>query len=210
MTHQLTTIESVNRFVFAGDSTFTLRSLKTGVRLTFKVEASKDGKVHFVRVLNGRDNTSDFAYLGYFRGPDYTHGNKSNITSEAPSAKAFSFFVSCLRKGQLHSSLEFYHEGRCGRCDRKLTTPDSVLTGIGPECAEIMGISQVKSPKVKKEQPSGLTLILDSGEGRGEGSGEGRGDGKARKEQKASSWNVRLQEILDEVSQKAIEGVSLR
>jgi len=26
-------------------------------------------------------------------------------------------------------------EGRCIRCNRKLTHPDSILSGIGPECA---------------------------------------------------------------------------
>jgi hypothetical protein len=173
MTHQLTTLEAINCFAFAGNSTFTLRSLKTGARFTFKVEASEDGKVHFIKVLTGQNNEGDFAYLGFFKGPDYSHGKKSKITSEAPSARAFQFFSDCLRKGKLHPSLEVYHEGKCGRCNRKLTTPASVLTGIGPDCAEIMGIQQVQPPKCEEVE------------------------GKAKR------WNNRLQAILDGVAEQA-------
>jgi hypothetical protein len=54
MTHQLTTLEAINCFAFAGNSTFTLRSLKTGARFTFKVEASEDGKVHFISLPSVR------------------------------------------------------------------------------------------------------------------------------------------------------------
>jgi hypothetical protein len=151
MTHQLTTVEAINQFVFAGNSTFTLRSLKTGARCTFKVEASEDGKVHFIKVLTGPDNSSDFQYLGFYKGPDYSHGKKS----------------------KLHPSLEVYHEGKCGRCNRKLTTPASVLTGIGPDCAEIMGIQQVQPPKCEEVE------------------------GKAKR------WNNRLQAILDGVAEQA-------
>jgi hypothetical protein len=35
---------------------------------------------------------------------------------------------------------EVYHEGRCGRCNRKLTVPESIETGLGPECASKLGL----------------------------------------------------------------------
>jgi hypothetical protein len=31
--------------------------------------------------------------------------------------------------------VEFWHEGKCCRCGRKLTVPASIASGIGPECA---------------------------------------------------------------------------
>jgi hypothetical protein len=31
-----------------------------------------------------------------------------------------------------------HHEGRCGRCGRTLTVPESIESGIGPECAKKM------------------------------------------------------------------------
>jgi hypothetical protein len=52
------------------------------------------------------------------------------------SVKAFDWFfnnrVSC--NTDLPESVEFFHEGRCGKCGRKLTTPESVTAGFGPEC----------------------------------------------------------------------------
>ena len=33
---------------------------------------------------------------------------------------------------------EMLHEGRCGRCARRLTVPASVASGIGPECAKMV------------------------------------------------------------------------
>lgn len=30
-------------------------------------------------------------------------------------------------------------EGKCGRCARRLTTPESVQLGFGPECAKLLG-----------------------------------------------------------------------
>jgi hypothetical protein len=30
--------------------------------------------------------------------------------------------------------LEVWHEGRCGACGRRLTVPESIERGLGPEC----------------------------------------------------------------------------
>jgi hypothetical protein len=32
------------------------------------------------------------------------------------------------------------HAGKCGRCGKMLTTPDSLERGIGPECWSLMGL----------------------------------------------------------------------
>ena len=34
-------------------------------------------------------------------------------------------------------NLRVYHEGKCCRCGRTLTTPESIKKGIGPECEAI-------------------------------------------------------------------------
>jgi hypothetical protein len=33
------------------------------------------------------------------------------------------------------AGFDVHHEGKCGRCGRKLTVPESVKSGFGPECA---------------------------------------------------------------------------
>jgi hypothetical protein len=40
----------------------------------------------------------------------------------------------------LKDGYEIRHVGKCGRCGRTLTDPDSINRGIGPDCAEMMGI----------------------------------------------------------------------
>jgi hypothetical protein len=40
---------------------------------------------------------------------------------------------------ELPGGYKIHHEGRCGKCGRLLTVPESVETGIGPECAKRMG-----------------------------------------------------------------------
>lgn len=134
--HQLTTVADVLRFMLAGNATITLVSKKTGVRFTYKVRLKDEGMPHFVSLLSGPDNEGDFCFLGsIFNGADYRHGKKARITSDAPSAKAFAWFASQVLSGKLPEQVEVWHEGRCGRCGRKLTVPESIENGIGPECA---------------------------------------------------------------------------
>lgn len=128
---------AILRFMLAGNATFTLVSKKSGTRFTFRVRDGGDtGPRHFVSMLNGPSNEDDFAFLGtIFRMSDYRHGKKSRIDVAAPSARAFAWFFGNLVRGYVSPTVEFWHEGKCGRCGRKLTVPESVSTGFGPECA---------------------------------------------------------------------------
>lgn len=167
----LTTWEAVEEFIFAGNATFTLVSLKTGVRFTYKVRVKKedverlaweeDVRLHavehgneleygpsfttsdvayFVNLLRGPDNTADFAYMGVVRKdpPRFFWTQASGkVSRNAPAHKALVWMLDAMRcrRDVLGSSLEVWHEGRCGRCGRKLTVPESIAAGLGPECA---------------------------------------------------------------------------
>ena len=155
MNAQLTTIEAVKNFVFAGSATVTLRSKKTGERFTYKIKASDDGECHFVKYLRGPANERDYAYLGYIRkNKRYAHGGlKAHAGPNTPVAVAFEFFGECLWQGKLSRHLEVFHEGKCGRCGRKLTVPGSIKTGLGPDCAEIMGVPMCDDPTEAASPP---------------------------------------------------------
>ena len=127
-------IASIKTFMFAGNSRFTIKSLKTGVRFTYRVAKSDDGKLFFLSVLTGPDNMSDYTYLGTIRGDRFTHGRKSSIGIDAPSTTAFIWFWNQLVLNKFSTMVEFWHEGRCGRCSRVLTDPVSISSGFGPEC----------------------------------------------------------------------------
>jgi uncharacterized protein DUF6011 len=134
-------------FMLAGNATMTLRSKKTGTRFTYRVRANHDGAVHFVALLRGENNEGDRfcqprrrSYFGYVRRGVFHHGGaKAKVEYDASSVKAFSWTFKQITQGEMSNQLEIWHEGRCGRCGRKLTVPESIASGIGPECAEKMG-----------------------------------------------------------------------
>jgi len=122
-------------FILAGNATVTLVSKKSKERFTFRVRASEDGQVHFVSLLNGPDNESQYAYFGYIRREVFFHGGrKAKVAYERPCVQGFKWAWENLVKGGISPSLEIWHEGRCGRCARKLTVPSSIASGFGPEC----------------------------------------------------------------------------
>lgn len=132
----MTTPANPLAFVLAGNATFTVVSHKTDARFTLKVRQPKPDGPHFVSVLTGPNNEDDYQFLGsIFDRKEYRHGARSRISPEAPSAKAARWVCSRLLAGQELTNCELHHEGRCGRCGRKLTVPESIISGIGPECA---------------------------------------------------------------------------
>lgn len=136
------TISDARRFVLAGKAVVTLANTATGGRFTFKVTRSKDGDkrepTYFVKVLAGPDNSSDYRYVGFVRHEQFIHGGaKSFADKSAPSVVAFEWFTRRVLFGTspVSDKLAVYHEGRCGRCGRRLTVPESIESGLGPECA---------------------------------------------------------------------------
>lgn len=135
---RLTESDKVLRYMLAGNATFTIVSGKTGTRFTYKVRASDDGKLFFVSLLTGANNEADYEYIGTIFSTGvrtFRHGKKSRVSADAPSVKAFGWFLGRLAHG-VPETVEFFHSGRCGRCARKLTVPESIQSGLGPECAE--------------------------------------------------------------------------
>lgn len=124
------------RFMLAGNARVTVVSKTTGTRFTFKVRECKDNpELFFVSVLNGPDNWSNYAYVGFVRRGVYYHGRaKARVGADAPSAKAFDWLWRQMARGVLPDTVEVWHEGTCGRCGRALTVPESIASGFGPEC----------------------------------------------------------------------------
>lgn len=135
------------RYMLAGQAIVTFESAKTGTHFTYRISAADKPAAtaprvrpvsHFVAVLTAPET---FVYLGLVReaGACYEHGRKSRVGSAAPSAQAFAWVWARLQEGRMPSTLAVYHEGRCGACGRRLTTPESVASGLGPICAKRAG-----------------------------------------------------------------------
>lgn len=144
-----TTAQDAARFALAGAAIFTISSAKTGARYTYRVTAPRDqdeSSKRFVGLLTGPDNGADYTYLGTMddvRNPDFRLTKKSRMSDDSAPVRAFRFV--CQRvfahpDAPLPDGLEIRHEGRCGKCNRKLTVPESIDRGIGPECAARMGM----------------------------------------------------------------------
>lgn len=132
-----------------GSATVTLESLKTGNRFTYKISQARDKETnqpqdcYFVGLLVGPDNSSDYKYIGRIARSVFWAGRKyakpGDISPNAPSVRAFDWAWRALVKGAMPDALAVWHEGKCGRCGRKLTVPESVKNGFGPECIGKVG-----------------------------------------------------------------------
>jgi hypothetical protein len=139
--------------------TFDVRPLMRPVRENGQLAGPVDRwdvipNAYNVRVLTGPDNTRSYTRIGVVYteaaslprngsvGFNFRPQTGSAISADAPSCKAAGFTFRALladRSGaKLPPGLEIWHDGRCARCGRKLTTPESLTDGIGPECARRM------------------------------------------------------------------------
>jgi hypothetical protein len=154
--NQLTDAAQATKYILAGKAIVTLVSTKTGTRFTYQIKRGKgDTAPHFISLLSGPDNTSDYRYMAtIFSGKDLRWTRKSTVNSDTPSGKAFAWAWGKLIQGVMPAGLEVWHEGRCGKCGRRLTVPESILTGLGPECSAVAGVARVKplrAPKAKSK-----------------------------------------------------------
>lgn len=115
--------------MLAGNSTFTVQNPETDMRYTFKVVQPHPTRPHFVKLLTMPDHFFPIATI-------FNHKTLrlAKFRRETAAYKAFAWLWR--NADDLPAPAEFYHEGRCGKCGRKLTVPESIKSGIGPVCAE--------------------------------------------------------------------------
>lgn len=142
----LNSVKDVTRFMLAGNATITIRSKKTSVRYTYKVVQKENADAWFVRILTGADNEQDFTYLGFMYYGKLYLGSRRSLELKPKGMTsglvAFEWLLKIINYDDLMptkaaamlDSIEVWHEGRCGRCNRKLTVPESIASGFGPEC----------------------------------------------------------------------------
>lgn len=126
-------------FFKGGNAIFTVAN-PTGDHYTFKIRQPKgENKPYFVNLLTGPQNTSDFTYLGLYNPTQQKVflTKKSRYNDESTPAKVVRWAIrQVVFNKELPAGYSIRHEGRCCRCGRTLTTPESIEAGIGPECAK--------------------------------------------------------------------------
>ena len=146
---QLTTVPQMLDFMLGGNATLTVES-RSGKHYTYKVKRAKDrddGPAHaplrwFVNLLSGPDNTGDFTYIGLLEQRDgyrlnFRLTSASRLGKNTAPVAGFAWLVRNIvdENEKKLGQARVFHEGRCSRCNRKLTDPVSISTGIGPVCA---------------------------------------------------------------------------
>ena len=133
--------------LFSGKAIFTLRSIKTGERFTYKIAVPNDKNKRYkyhASLLTGPDNTKDYSYLGQFTINDsgileYRHSDRVKTTMKAPSVVALMWVMGKLVNSvNIDEKVEIWHEGNCLRCGKRLTDPESIASGYGKDCREII------------------------------------------------------------------------
>lgn len=139
-------------FVLAGNAIFT-------VEVDNGYAARNDSKPHFtyrvtrkdaseqwkeawlVSLLSGPENISDYTYMGLLLpgSGELRLTQKSAFGDNTLAVKILRRVLYRLWDGTPEAITEagwdVHHIGRCGRCGRELTVPESIKTGLGPECA---------------------------------------------------------------------------
>lgn len=118
-------------FILGGKSFVTFLNKKTDNRFTFKVVKHKKDDIYFVNVLTGPDI---YSFIGTIKDKKYKHSYKSNISCESQSVKVFNYILNKLQTNNLPDFIEVYHDGKCGKCGKRLTVPSSIESGFGPDC----------------------------------------------------------------------------
>jgi len=138
-------------FILGGSAIFTIEvpedaQKRSGAQAhyTFRISSFRsnpdDEKSHLlwsVALLAGPDNTKDYQYVGMLDPStgDIRATKKSRFPDSSPMFKLIRWFVKRIWKGEAAvKGWEAHHEGQCARCGRKLTTPESIERGFGPEC----------------------------------------------------------------------------
>jgi hypothetical protein len=124
--------ENAKDFIFGGKSIFTVKNPKTENRFTYKVQKSKNVDLFFVSVLTSPDH---YEFIGtIFNGDNFRRSDKSTISSASKSVVVFKWLIDKVSSKKLPEFIQVWHEGCCAKCGRRLTTPESIVNGYGPEC----------------------------------------------------------------------------
>ncbi len=132
-------------YMLAGRATLTIVGRER--RYTFTIRrAPKTADRLWIRVLHGADNEGDYRFIGTIAlRPDgafdrFWLSTKSRIEHSAPSSVALAWIM----RHPEDARMQVYHSGKCGKCGRKLTTPESILTGLGPTCSARAGVARAE------------------------------------------------------------------
>ena len=152
-THVLAS-DAVRNYITAGRALVTVLNTTTEGRHTYKItapgktaEERAEAEICFVSVLTGPENTSHYTYIGTLirKTGRFVTTKGSRLPSSDVRVMGFSWLTRNVDRLSKFENVEIRHHNHCGRCNRLLTVPESVDTGLGPVCSKAMGIKWERS-----------------------------------------------------------------
>lgn len=133
---RMTDPEAVADFLVGGHAIFTLVSVKTGARYTYRVKTSDSPDLMFVHLKVAVNfDEEPWCYIGVIRdGERFDLTKASKLPLDAAPIRAISWFWTQIIHRVIPDTLEFWHEGQCAACAGRLTVPESIKRGYGPTC----------------------------------------------------------------------------
>ena len=114
----------------------TVENTVRGTHRTFQIKTQKaDAKFapgeRILSLLTGPDNTSSYTQIAFVKDDGRVYLWRRYQTEQ------YERLIRVLQRPNHYRTLGcvYHYEGRCRVCNRLLTTPESVQTGIGPVCA---------------------------------------------------------------------------
>lgn len=130
------------KLILAGKSSLTIKNPATGNHVKIRVKRCKDKKtdiplpIFFVKVAILGDQESGYVYTGTFFSDTKRFKQAANLKQGSQLEKITAFLVNAISRPEILQKTEILHEGKCCRCGRTLTHPESIKSGIGPECSK--------------------------------------------------------------------------
>jgi hypothetical protein len=142
LTRKSITPEQFRNFIFAGRSVFTLENSETGNYLTFKVKQIKKNYKEVpgqfaIECKTLGDKAHGYKFLG-FVDLNERKFKKRYWDANFVGFKTWVWLLKNIERLEDFTKLAIYHEGRCCKCGMPLTVPESIDSGIGPECNKRM------------------------------------------------------------------------
>lgn len=135
---------TVERAAKVFNGIYTIKSSQTGDHRTFKINTQGE-KAEFapgkrvVSLFTGTDNTADEHYTGFAfiddAGIHVWEKKRSEGLWQTYATMLWTLALDGAFSAWADKGYTIMSEGRCLRCNRLLTTPESIKSGIGPICA---------------------------------------------------------------------------
>lgn len=111
------------------NGTITITNKETEGHRTFRIKTEKWCNKRVIRLLNGPDNENNYKAFAF------ANDNGVKVWDSRKNQGHWDKYADMLARPEVYKTkCEYLYSGRCRKCNRKLTVPESIKLGIGPVC----------------------------------------------------------------------------